>query len=104
MSFSSISAIASQGMSAQATRLATSASNIANSDAPLYRRQTASLSSTSTGGVAARVSEAAEPSGGDADLVGDMVDMIESSHGFALNAAVLKDGADLWDMLATITG
>ena len=86
------------GMLAQQTRLAVSASNIANASTPDYRAQRTELTAGPAGGVTTTV----VASDGDVDFGSEMVETIEASLSFSANAKVFETGADLWDVLMSI--
>ena len=99
MGIGSIMTIAAGGMAARQTQLAATASNVANSSTPAYRRLDTRFAALDGGGVEAIVSAA--PSGSE-DLATDMLDMVDARIGFAANAAVFETGATIWDMLLQI--
>lgn len=98
MSIGAILSTSVQGMQAQSTRLAASASNIANIDTPAYAPLRTDLSATAPSGVSAQVSA----SSGDVEETGEMLGIIEAREGFEANASVFDTGASMWDMLMTI--
>ena len=104
MSLSAVMNTAAQGMDAQVSRLSATADNIANADTPGYRREVTYLTTLNPGSpssVQARVRAETDASGG-IDPTSEMLDMIESSQAFALNADVFETGADLWQLLSTV--
>lgn len=119
MSISAVTTTALSGMQAQATRIAATASNIANAGTAGALRlstQFTALPSTgpASGGVTASVYAKPIDAGpispeplSDASLPGagfgrDMTDLISASLEFKANAIVFDTGADLWDLLASI--
>lgn len=104
MTISSILAISRSGMQAQTRRVEAAANNIANAMTPDYARLDASLSSTESGGVEAKLLRDADTSrnGSAPDLLSDMTTLLTAENTFKANAAVFETGADMWQMLSTI--
>ena len=84
MSLSAVLGNALAGMQAQQTRLAATANNVANRDAPGYRRLETGLTPVEPGGVQANVQEVGGE--GQPDELADMTSMVESGLSFAANA------------------
>jgi flagellar hook-associated protein FlgK len=86
---SSITSIASSGMSAAQTALDASASNVANANTPGYRRREVVNAEDPQGGVTASVrhSEREGPS-----LEADVVAQLQAKNAFLANLAVFKSG------------
>lgn len=105
MSISAVTGISVSGMRAQQTRLAASASNIANALTPGHDRLEVRFNSSTQLGVAASVA----PSGdvrldrsSNVDLAAEMLSLVQSEIGFKANAAVWETGAEIWDVINSI--
>ncbi|AIC27491.1 MULTISPECIES: flagellar basal body rod protein FlgC [Rhizobium] len=99
MSISGITNTALSGMRAQTTRIGAIANNIANSSTPDYARLNTSLTAVTSGGVKAVVS----PTASDVDPATELTDLLEAELAYKANAVVFETGADLWEMLMSIT-
>ena len=105
MSIAAITGIALSGMQAQQTRVAATASNIANAMTPSYDRRETTFTSAPSGGVSATVRPSGDADLGDGsnvDLAAEMLSLIQGEIGFKANAAAWETGAELWDVLKTI--
>jgi flagellar hook-associated protein FlgK len=83
----STAATALSGLNAASLRMAASANNVANMNTPGYRRQGVEQAALPSGGVAATVTQAAEPG---VELTEEVVEQKMALYSFKANVLVLQ--------------
>ena len=89
LGLSSVAAMALQGLREQAKNLEAAAGNIAEAESGEYTAQGAEAP--------------AGPSGENADLANEMLNLTEDELSYRANAAVFEAGADLWELLGVVS-